>query len=294
MLTMFTYPQLSPSEQAGLPRLAAQPVAIPNKFADSTHRLFYCQTADGEMVLKICNESTIEKSPFWSGANHLFAADFPDSLASIHLTHAFLQKNGALSVPDFVAASAHRFILTRFLAGKDVESEDISDQRVIQLAQHIAKLHQSTYTRWGKLHDPQLTATAWASRLQETLALLARQHDTVIDEALLAEVLAHAKSIEEAEFVPMMLDLRWDQFRYAGANDLALIDLDAFVIAPRALDLVLLEYVLTPAQLVVFKQRYTQTHEWPDHTAHTPCYQLLLFLMNILGERDLATWMQRI
>ncbi|HSI27937.1 MAG TPA: hypothetical protein VK953_01550, partial [Methylophilus sp.] len=82
--------------------------------------------------------------------------------------------------------------------------------------------------------------------------------------------------------------------RYSVNNDLALIDLDAFVIAPRALDLVLLEYVLTPAQLAVFKQHYTQTHTWPEHTADTHCYQLLLFLMNVLGETDLAKWMQRI
>jgi hypothetical protein len=291
---MFTYPQLTPLEQASLPKLIAQPSAIPNKFEDSTHQLFYCQTADGEMVLKVCNQTNIGKSHFWLGANRLFAADFPNSLGTIHLTHNFLERNGALTVPDFVSASSNRFVISRFLTGEDVKPELIGALWVIQLAEHIAKLHQCTYANWGKLHAPELSATDWASRLRETLVFLLEQHNAPIAEPLLAEVLAQAKNIQEIEFVPVMLDLRWDQFRCLSNNDLALIDLDAFVIAPRALDLVLIEYVLTPAQLALFKQHYTQTHTWPDPTTNTPCYQLLLFLMNILGETDLAKWMQRI
>jgi len=296
---MLTYPQLTASEQASLPKLIAQPKAIPNKFEDSTHQLFYCQTIDGPMVLKVCNEATIEKSHFWLGANHLFAADFPNSLGNIRSTHHFLEKKGALAVPDFVSASAKRFVLTHFLAGKDLETESVADQWVIKLAEHIAKLHQFTYSRWGKLHAPQFSAPQWASRLHETLSFLAEKQDTHIGEALLSEVLTQANNINETEFVPVMLDLRWDQFRDCQAvaddiNNLALIDLDAFVIAPRALDLILLEYVLTPMQWARFKQHYTQTHAWPDLVAQKACYQLLLFLMNVLGERDLAKWMQRI
>lgn len=298
---MFTYPQLTLLEQASLPALVAPPSAIPNKFEDSTHQLFYCSTVDGEMVLKVCNQATIEKSPFWSGANRLFAADFPNSLGNIDLTHDFLEQNGTLNVPDFVAARANRYVLTRFLAGKDVDPQHIPDQSVIQLAEHIAKLHQCTYASWGKLHAPQFSAPEWAGRLHDALAFLVSQNDICnaapsVTEVLVTEVLAQAKNIRETDFVPVMLDLRWDQFRFSdsGSNKLALIDLDAFVIAPRALDLVLLEYVLTPGQLGLFRQHYTRTHGWPEHNVNKPCYQLLLFLMNILGESDLEKWMQRI
>lgn len=296
---MFTYPKLTSSEQASLPKLIAPPSAIPNKFEDSTHQLFYCQTTDGAMVLKVCNAATIEKSAFWRGANHLFAADFPNSLGDIHLTHHFLAKNGTLTVPEFIAACANRFVLTRFVTGRDLETEQIAEQWAVALANHIAQLHQCTYSRWGKLHAPQFSAQQWASRLHETLSFLAEQDDTHLEEALLSEVLTQATNINETEFVPVMLDLRWDQFRdcESSADDtdpLALIDLDAFVIAPRALDLILLEYVLSPMQWARFKQHYTQTHAWPDLAAQKACYQLLLFLMNVLGERDLAKWMQRI
>lgn len=291
---MLTYPLLTLLEQAGLPKLLAQPSAIPNKFEDSTHQLFYCQTAQGDMVLKVCHAATIAQSRFWLGANHLFAADFPNSLGDIHLTHYFLEKNGALAVPDFVASSAHRFVLSRFLEGKDVEADQITDQWVISLAEHITKLHQCRYARWGKLNAPLFSAPQWASRLHDTLDILASQQGILMAEPLLAEVLAQAKSISETEFVPMMLDLRWDQFRYSDTEGLSLMDLDAFVIAPRALDLILLEYVLSPAQWALFKQHYMHIHPWPDLAAQKPCYQLLLFLMHVLGETDVSSWMQRL
>lgn len=295
---MFTYPQLTPSEQTNLPKLVAEPSAMPSKFEDSTHALWHCQTVDGEMVLKVCNHASVAKSDFWFGANHLFAVDFPNNLENIYLTHDFLILHGALKVPELIAAKAKRFVLTRFLAGVDIDASAVDEQWVIALGKHIAKLHQCTYKNWGSLHAPQFAAEDWPKRLHETLKYLATKNDSQVSQPLLREMLAQANIIEETEFVPMMVDLRWDQLRHLqdkGLDDesLALIDLDAFVIGPKNLDLVLLSYVLTPAQLVLFKREYSKTHPWPD-AAQTPCYQLLLFLLRVLGETDLTKWMKQI
>jgi hypothetical protein len=290
---MFTYPQLNATEQADLPKLIAEPIVMPSKFEDSTHQLWHCQTSEGEMVLKVCNRAGVANSSFWLGLNHLFAADFPKSLGSIHLTHDFLMQYGALNVPDFIAASANRFVLTRFLVGVDLEANAVDEQWVIALAKHIAKLHQRIDQQWGSLHAPQCSANDWPARLQNTLAFLLQQNKVEIT-AQIQAILAQTNNIKETEFVPMMLDLRWDQLRNLENKSLALIDLDAFVIGPKNLDLVLLRYVLTPVQLLLFKQEYCQTHAWPDDAAQTPCYQLLLFLMNVLGETDLAKWMKQI
>ncbi len=290
---MLNYPQLSAAEQASLPKLIAEPIAMPNKFADSTHALWRCQTSEGEMVLKVCNVATVAKSSFWLGLNHLFDVNFPKNLENIHLTHDFLIQSGTLEVPELIAAKANQFVFTRFLAGVDLDANAVDEQWVIALAKHIAKLHQCRYKNWGSLHAPQFSAHDWPARLQHTLAFLLQQNK-VENTAQIQAILTQANNIKETDFVPMMLDLRWDQLRNLENKSLALIDLDAFVIGPKNLDLVLLRYVLTPAQLVLFKQEYCQTHAWPDDAAQTPCYQLLLFLMNVLGETDLAKWMKQI
>ena len=305
---MFTYPLLTPTEQANLPSLTITPTALPSQFEDSTHQVFLCDTVDGRMVLKVCDETAVEKSGFWQGANLLFGANFPNNLAQIEHTHELLSEQGLYAVPDFMASSRsdseHGFVLTRFVEGVDVTAEQVTDAMVLQLAEHIAQLHQQVQPTWGRLHieshKPTYEATEWGKRLQATLAALADKSAVSIPESILQDVLSRASQLQETEFVPMMLDLRWDQFRRIGngqakeqSGELALIDLDAFVIAPRALDLVLLKYILTPPQFALFKATYTTSHDWPDYSAQKPCYQLLLFLMQVLGETDLAQWVER-
>lgn len=290
---MLTYPQLTDTEQANLPKLLAMPIAIPSKFNDSTHQVWHCLTVDGEMVLKVCNPATVSQSAFWLGLNHLFGADFPNSLGNIQQTHDFLKENGAFKVPEFVASQAHQFVLTRFLTGEDVGLSKVDIPSVIALANHIARLHQRTYNHWGNIHAPKYAAQDWSLRLHNTLRDLAEQSNTPIDARFLTEMLHQAKEIQETSFVPMMFDLRWDQLRNSDDHALALIDLDAFVIAPKSLDLLLIKNLLTPAQFALFKQHYEMVQPWPN-APQQPCYQLLLFLMQVFGETNLASWMKRI
>ena len=292
---MHTYPLLTPLEQDNLPALIAVPSLLPSNFADSTHQVFLCETVNGPMVLKVCDEGSVTQSGFWQGLNHLFLADFPNSLAQIDRIHDLLAKQGCFAIPEYVASSRGRFVLSRFIAGVDVSSAQVTDDMVLQLAKHIAQLHQHTQPTWGNLHTPAYKAREWNNRLQATLTALSAQDDVTIGKSLLTAVLAQANTINETDFAPMMLDLRWDQFRtVAQSNELALIDLDAFVIGPRSLELVLLEYVLTPQQFSLFKSIYTEKNDWPDYSAQKASYQLLLFLMQVLGETDLASWMKRI
>lgn len=291
------YPLLTALEQAELPRLIVAPTMLPSQFADSTHQIFVCDTDDGRMVLKVCDEASVAKSGFWQGFNHLFGAHFPDSLSQIKHTHDWLAEQGNYVVPDFVASN-HRFVLTRYIPGEDIDASQVTDVMVVQLANHIAQLHQAQQLTWGILHQPIYQADDWGKRLQATLSTLAAQSDLLIPAPLLQEVLTQAESVQETEFVPMMLDFRWDQFRKVGnassRDELALIDLDAFVMGPRALDLVLLEYILTPSQFGLLKREYMTVNDWPDDATQKPCYQLLLFLMQVLGETDLDKWMHQI
>lgn len=293
---MHTYPLLTSAEQLKLPRLIAQPEVIHSKFEDSTHRLWRCETEDGTMVLKVCDHDAIAKSSFWYGMNQLFGVDFPDSLGHIYKTHTLLSEHGYFTVPALVAAVPDRFIATRFLAGTDMQSSLATDAIIVTLAKHIASLHQIRYEKWGNLYMPAYSQTSWGERLSLALQRMISESNASIPVTLTNQVLAKTALISETDFVPIMLDLRWDQFRLVhnaeSGNPFALVDLDAFAIGPRALELVLLEYVLTANQFDLFKMQYSLECDWPDYHQQKSSYQLLLFLMNVLGETDVERWMQ--
>lgn len=288
---MVNYPGLTENQQKDLPALIQPASLIAAKFEDSTHQLWHCETVDGPMVLKLCNHQTIKISTFWLGMNDLFEIDFPASLAHIDKTHHFVNNEGGLQIPEHIASEASAFVLARYLEGEDVDFEHVSDEMVIQLAMHIAKLHHFQYSKWGALHQTLFPSTQWSTRLQHTLSALAELHPITISEQVLETALLHAADVEIETFVPIMLDLRWDQMLHQQGQLTAIVDMDAFVVGPRELELVLIEYQLNEHQADVFIHAYQANAVWPDLTKQRFCYRLLLFLMNSLGETDVNKWM---
>ena len=53
----------------------------------------------------------------------------------------------------------------------------------------------------------------------------------------------------------------------------------------------LLEHLLNKEQLVIFKRQYQRYRTLPNLGSVRLPYQLLLFLMNVFGEQDLAVWL---
>jgi len=290
---MLHYPILDEREQQRLPSLQSEPTKIVSKFEDSTHDLWFCDTVEGAMVLKGCKSLPLSDSPFWLGINSLFDADFPANLGQAEKVFTHIANKGSLAMPSFVAAEPSSFVLTQYIDGIDLEPSSVTDEHIEQLAQHIAHLHQHTSAQWGALLKPQFSADKWGERLHDTLVLLAGQREIDIPEAVLQTGLFEATQLQEETFVPIMPDLRWDQFRQLNTGQIALMDLDAFVMGPASIELVLLEYILTPEQFVMFQTIYKQQLPWPNYQQQRSSYQLLLFLMNVLGETDLAKWMAR-
>lgn len=289
---MVGYPGLTAQQQRNLPRLKKPASPIAAKFADSTHQLWLCDSVDGLLVLKVCRPDTIKHAAFWQGMNTLFAIDFPQALADIHLVYHQLAEWSVLPVPRCVAAQADSFVLASYLPGEPMTDQHILPQAVVLLAQQLSQLHQHSRANWGAFTQPLFTAEEWSLRLQTTLLQLAERQNIRLADPILVEALAQAARMTPKQFVPIMPDLRWDQFLSENGQISALVDVDAVVYGPRELEWVLLEYLLDAAQAKQFAQVYQQTQPLPDLTPVRMPYRLLLFLMNVLGEQDIKRWMQ--
>lgn len=289
---MFQYPALSLEQSKQLPVLNGPAKLIPAKFSDSTHAIWFCPTVDGPMVLKVCAKQSFADSAFWLGMNHLFSADFPNALGVASTTYRYLAKHGTFMIPNLVAAEQNSFVLAHFLTGIDMDEEGVTDSEVVALANHLGTLHQQQFSAWGPISGPLNAANTWGASLKASLLKLRSLNHVVIPDALFNAVLSKADAIQCEYFVPIMPDLRWDQCRRLTNGDIALIDLDAIVVGPAGLELVLVSYLLNDQQYRVFKEAYTKHARWPEFEAHKECYQLILFLMNVLGETNINRWMQ--
>ena len=239
------------------------------------------------MVLKLCDHANIEQSAFWQKMNSLFAINFPTSLGNIAEVYQRISTISPLVIPSLINSMAAEFVLARWLPGEDVDPSSVTALTIKSLANHIGLMHQQQHPRWGSLQQPEYTAEDWPRRLKITL----QQQSDSIEQTVLQQALKQAELLCENTFVPIMPDLRWDQFLMQQDKLSALVDLDAIVYGPRTLEFVLLEYLLDQSQAEQFAAEYQNYQVIPDLTDVRLPYRLLLFLMNVLGETDLNSWL---
>ena len=295
---MVNYPSLSENQQQTLPQLI-QLTALPVMYDDSTNRLWQCETVDGSMMLKVCDGHNVNTSLFWQGMKDLFAIDLPEQLDKFEQVYSKVTEFSPLTIPDYIASDSATeseqspaFILARLLSGFMVESHQINDEMVRDFAQHISDLHQNKRLTWGAFYSEGMDASQWPKRLRDVLITLAEMQTNTIPNDLLSAALDVVDQCTVDSFVPIMPDLRWDQFLQQDGKLSALVDLDAIVYGPRELELVLLEFLLNEQQAAVFIKKYQQTHSLPNLSKVRKQYRLLLFMMNVLGEKNVDAWMQ--
>jgi hypothetical protein len=269
---------------------------IASLYDDSTHHIWWLETSEGLMVLKICNSDRIADSFFWRSMLVLFGKNLPDRLDQYDSVYRLVAEMTPLSIPELILAGSVSedrkypgFLLAKALPGEMVDSKDVDDQMIMTLAEHLGALHQVQQDVWGGMTGASFSAEQWPDRLQNTLLELSDQLD--INGSLVSAAIEQALQCTPTRFVPIMPDLRWDQFLQEEGRITALVDLDAFVWGPAELDFVLLEYLLTEEQSNTFIHSYPQHLNIPNLDHVRKPYRLLLFLMNVLGEKNLAVWM---
>lgn len=273
-----------------LPKLISAQ-AEPSLYSDSTHQLFYLQTQQGAKVLKRLNRQALHQ-PFWANLKALFGLDLAQHLDhqawwSQELTQ--LSRLGFPKIEQLANPSddLDGFVLMSFLSGQRGGADQVRQAHIEQLAQHLKALQQTKFDRWGVWSASSSSSyglPTWSQSLSEQLE---KWLEITHHQAWWSEV-EQAKNIEVDYAVPTMLDLRWDQFLFDQNGISALVDLDAFVLAPPELSWVILEYLLDEQQAWWLAQAFDQV---PDLSRVRTPYRLWLFSLNLLGENDLARWM---
>lgn len=288
------YENIAPQHRIQLPKvLAAQD--FPKRYPDSSHQLWRLETTAGARFLKVCDAAHIHQARFWQGIQTLFGLDLSAALDAFPTMYAQIADDTPLQIPKlYAAASADDagagFLMTDVVAGDTAEKTDVDSAMVETLAAHIAALHQQQQDTWGAYHAATKPAASWGQDLAALLQALAIADETATQPIVHAAI-KQAGVIETADFVPMMTDLRWDQFLQQNGQITAMVDLDAFIFAPRALDFVLLEYILDAPQAAIFTAAYNKVHTVPDLTAVRTPYRLLLHGLRVLGVVPLAEWL---
>jgi len=265
---------------------------IPCAFSDSTNQLWYAIENEHKVgVLKLCFKAGVDDSVFWIGMKGVFGLDYPSQMGKYSKVYALIASLSSVAVPKLVACESASeeyagFIYSSMLSAQTAHDE-VNEVWVQQLSTHLGGLHQFQQKQFGALFEPEYSAEQWWPNIQNSIQALAELKGMDVNVQSLVDGLSIPQN-----FVPIMPDLRWDQFMGDSTKLTGLVDLDAFVFGAVELEFVILEYLLDEQQAEVFKKAYQQFGGVPALNACREVYRVLLYFMNILGEESFDAWMQ--
>ncbi len=254
--------------------------AVVSLFDDATHSVYQLSTTQGAFALKVLRE---KQTPFWRGMDALFDVKLAQQVTRSTEHYACAADYFSVTVPSLLSsqtalASSPAYLLTAWLIGEAIHPDQIPQTLIESLAVADAQRHQKNRSTWGNAIEPSYTPADWQRRVASLLPQLTPE---ALDELLNTD-----------GFVPMIMDMRWDQCLQQAGRLSALVDIDALVFAPKALELVLMEYWLTPAQLVIWCRVYVSMGgDLPSLAKVRKTYRQLLWSWHIMGRVSEAEWM---
>ena len=252
---------------------AASP--LPRAFEDSTNDLWRLHRRPGPDWLMRIPRPGAEDTPFWRGMSGLFG--WP--LNELESRYRAIARLSPLRIPGPVgrieAMEDEAHFVTEWLVGEPAVASPANAER---LGHHLAALHDLSGEGHGK--------AGWWERLAEVLETLGGDLPHTRHYADAARRL-----LAPAEWGWVLPDIRWDQFLMREGRLDALVDIEAFVVGPPALDFIALEYQLDDEQARRLVAAYRKHRPLPDLATCRAVYRYLFFLMGILGETDLERWM---
>lgn len=273
--------RLSPDELiAHLPVEVIDYEAVVSPFDDATHCVYKLNTKQGYFALKLLRETP---SAFWRGMNALFDVKLSQQVQMSAQHYASAADYFSVPVPSLIAyqaalPSSPAYLLSVWLKGEVIHPEQVSQSLIESLAVADAQRHQKRRATWGNAIQPSYTSEDWRHRISLLLP-------HINPEAL--DALG-----DTDDFVPMIMDMRWDQCLQQQGRLSALVDIDALVYAPKALELVLMEYWLTPAELTLWRRAYMNAGGRLTRLKGVrKTYRQLLWSWHIMGQVSETEWM---
>ncbi|GEM48534.1 phosphotransferase enzyme family protein [Deinococcus cellulosilyticus] len=265
-------------------------------YEDHASEVWQVTTSSGAFVLRRSLVAGIPEVDFWQGAHHLCGVD-ASTLQDLRQVLTLLSGIQGVQVPRVrgeVEVEGQVYLVLEKLDGNTICSfEDQPETVMEQLGEMMARIHAQTFT-WcghptGRVQKP---LEDFHAALLDTMQMLVdRFYPAAEFRAALEHARAQLEDVPVTEASLVMLDQDPSQYLHHEGELSGLVDVEAYVIAPAALDLIGLEYVLDRKAARAVKQGYCRIRPFPDLSRVRSPYRLFCRLLSIQGKVPLEDWM---
>jgi aminoglycoside phosphotransferase (APT) family kinase protein len=244
-------------------------------------------------------ENVKEAGVFLRSLNHMFGIG-PGNVLALEAVNNTLSGFKAFVYPKIL--EKHRldreYVVVELLGGATLESfSGLSKEELIKFGRNLAIIHSRKLDYWGNPSGTFKVSLENANRhIIQSMHTIVKEfywenHKILNALPRMERALRDIPPPEDTSYV--LVDMDPTQFLADRGRITGLCDTEAYVIAPRALDFIALEYVLDRNAAQFVSQGYQTIMELPDLRHVRTVYRYLYRLIEIQGDEDLDEWLWR-
>ncbi|WP_100011512.1 phosphotransferase [Lentibacillus sediminis] len=267
-------------------------------YDDHASDVWLVKTDRQEVVVRTSRMTQEPDNDFWWGCKQLFGID-PRQVHNLAYVNNTLSERTPIPVPMVLKKGkkhSREYVVVEKLEGQAMVSFIGQSSTVMQsLGEGMAKIHQHQEKYIGNPSGSfQIELGVFHKYLSKVMTQLVSkfyQDDEQIQRLLpeINKLLEDLPAPELSTFV--LVDIDPTQFLSNGNAISGLVDTEAYVVAPRELDFIGLEYVLDQASANDFRNGYEKVLQIPDLTNCRAPYRYLYRLLSVQGDVEIDKWM---
>ncbi len=269
-------------------------------YEDHASDVWLVKTESEEVVVRSSRMSEEPTNEFWWGCNKLFGIDPRHGFGLEHVNNTLCTLT-SIPIPKVLRKgfiSSRQFVVVEKLPGTVIHSFTNQSAHVLyETGKGLAHIHQFQTNYIGSPSGNfRIPLENFNQHLVDGMTDVVNKFyktDWAI-ESKLAEMIELFKAIptpQAATFV--LVDMDPSQFLSCGTHLTGLVDTEAFVLAPRELDFVGLEYMLDANTVKDFRKGYETVMDIPDVSTCRLPYRYLYRLLSVQGSVPIDTWLQQ-
>jgi Phosphotransferase enzyme family len=255
------------------------------------------RTASGEAVARAFRWGG-PGGPFWSGCHHLFGID-PSQVFDLEPLNTYIAEVSPIPAPRVLRKGildGRQWVVVERMPGRALEAFRGQPAAMLEQFGHaLACIHSLRFADYGSPSGHvRYPLDGYFGRVAETLRMLASRFYPD-DERVMAALEPYCRAAlalpPPASATLVMVDLDVEQFLSDGPRITAVVDTEGYVVGPRELDFIGLEYLLDQAGAAAFARGYHALLPLPDLSPVRAIYRYLYLLLEVQGQADLDEWM---
>lgn len=267
-------------------------------YDDHSSDVWLVKTGDEEVVIRSSRMVEEPSNDFWWGCKRIFGIDPRNVFELVHVNNT-LSEITSIPIPKVLNKRnlfSKEYIVVEKLNGVVVHSFIDQPSSVLQsLGEGLAKIHSykenyignpsgSVKVKLDHFHQYLIIA------IREIISKFYAEHDQIKEKYIeVVNILNNLPPPKNSTFV--LVDIDPTQFLANSKEVTGLVDTEAYVIGPRELDFIGLEYILDEKAARDFKIGYEKIMDIPNLTECRLPYRYLYRLLSVQGSVDINNWL---